>query len=94
MQLCPICNEAISNPICINCLEQELLNWARDQDKKLVTGIRKLRNSLDVFDLGEERCIKCNAEMNICSHCFLTEVPKIIRDENLKNIFRKSFISF
>ena len=94
MQICPICNEAISNPICIDCLEQELLYWARDRDKNLVREIRRLRNSLDVFDMGEEKCIRCGTEMNICSHCFLTEVYKLIKDEELKTLFRKSFISF
>ena len=94
MQVCQICNEAITNPICIDCLEQEALYWARDRDTKLIRQIKNLKKSFDVFDLNTEKCIRCGNEMRVCSHCFLTEIAKLIKDENLRTLFKKSFISF
>lgn len=94
MQTCLVCNEEITNPICSNCLEQELMYWARDRDKNLINKIRNLKKDLDTYETTDATCIRCGNEINICSHCFLTEVMELIKDENLKSLFKKSFISF
>ncbi|MBU0929628.1 MAG: hypothetical protein KJ623_00990 [Nanoarchaeota archaeon] len=94
MQTCLVCNDEITNPICINCLEQELIYWFVDYDPKLVSRIRVLKRAFDMYEDTEANCIKCGNNINVCSHCFLTEVMNLIKDENLKSLFKKSFISF
>ncbi|MDD5650120.1 MAG: hypothetical protein PHF86_06860 [Candidatus Nanoarchaeia archaeon] len=94
MQTCMVCNEEITNPICNGCLEYELMYWARDRDKNLISKIKKLKKEFNVYETTDATCIRCGSKINICSHCFLIEVMDLIKDEDLKSLFKKSFISF
>jgi len=92
MQLC--LNEKITNPICINCLEQELISWARDRDYTLVRKIKLLKKEFDVFEKTSTKCLRCGNKMSTCSSSFLLEAMELIKDDKLKYLFKKSFISF
>ncbi|MFA5176017.1 MAG: hypothetical protein WC413_02030 [Candidatus Nanoarchaeia archaeon] len=99
IQPCVICDEVITNPICLDCLAREVEFWLRDRDPSLLPEVRKIRHELNVYDNFQETsetCIKCKMEMNICPHCYCTKLLKLFQTKSpeLVELFRKAFISF
>ncbi len=92
-EVCLICDEVITNPICPVCLGNEMANWLYEQDNSLdgdFTGVvsNNLRFGHDITS-----CIICKKEMNICPHCFSKEVYEMLLEKNpmIAEKFRQCF---
>ncbi|MBW3020192.1 hypothetical protein KY334_02770 [Candidatus Woesearchaeota archaeon] len=70
---CTICGEAVTNPICKDCVSEHLIEWFREVDPCFLD---KIYDSSVIFeDLSSiSKCIKCGKEMTVCKHCFTKEV--------------------
>lgn len=75
---CVICSEAITNPICPECLAERMQDWLRQTNPKLAKEVKGYH--LD----GDTRCIFCGKGMTICAHCFSMDIYDYLADNNLE----------
>ncbi len=75
---CIDCTEIISNPICSDCLGQQMKQVLSEIDPALADKI--LTNNF----AGDTHCIQCGNEMGLCAHCFSKDVYEQIKDLNEK----------
>jgi len=73
---CPICNEAITNPICVDCLEKELNHW-RLSIRKIPMRLKKIYMAFPKIG----KCIICGKETSVCAHCYAEDALKIIKED-------------
>ena len=73
-EVCTICEEAITNPICPECLINEMQLWAYDYDPKLADIIRDMIFVFTGYDNPSSTCVLCSAKICICPHCVAKEV--------------------
>jgi hypothetical protein len=88
---CVICDYTITNPICTDCLENEVLCWVADHNERMA---KNLINFSKIFPHNLEqdsKCITCGNKMNVCPHCFCKEVGETFNNELLKNTFVETF---
>ncbi len=72
---CPICDEAITNPICLDCLERELGHWLLTIGKQPMM----LRELYRGFPEAGTRCVICGEESSVCAHCYCEEALNLIK---------------
>jgi len=73
-QMCVVCDEAITNPICVSCFEREVEGWLEKKEPRLVYFFK---NRAEMFSgMGEHgvNCIICGKKMDFCVHCYGKEV--------------------
>lgn len=77
---CVICNEAINNPICMDCINKELKQWI-DENKWL----GKKEIGLNLLEQGNnhyiEKCLLCKKPIIICAHCYYHEMSGTIKEK-------------
>ncbi|MBR9691972.1 hypothetical protein GOV06_04240 [Candidatus Woesearchaeota archaeon] len=66
--LCIVCREAITNPLCPECLAKEVGEWLRYRIPSLAGEFTWPRYETGV------KCIKCGSHMGICAHCYLKDI--------------------
>ncbi|MBD3249840.1 hypothetical protein GF336_07370 [Candidatus Woesearchaeota archaeon] len=86
---CVICQEAITNPTCPECLGTEVITWLKERIPSLADEI-----TWPAFGCKTGvNCIKCGKEMGICAHCYTREIYGYFRDLTpiLANDFAETF---
>ncbi|MBN2567170.1 hypothetical protein JXB02_03755 [Candidatus Woesearchaeota archaeon] len=78
---CLVCNEAITNPVCIHCLEAEMVHWLQGRSSKLIPLIKKTTRIFTGFAHEGSSCVICGREMRVCAHCYCKEVAATIEEE-------------
>lgn len=90
-QACVICNEAITNPICMHCLEEEMKCWAADFDAGLVQNVQKTE-IFPTHEITDVKCIKCGKNMDVCPHCYSKDLYQDLKGDNfLAETFADNF---
>lgn len=75
---CVVCDEAISNPICPDCLAKQMRNWLVEFDPLLASEV-------DGFSIeGDTTCLFCGQGMSICAHCYSMDVYEQLAVKNAK----------
>lgn len=83
--ICEECNEAITNPICPNCLERQAIAWLMERKKELL--VHKVKDRLAVIKKHSKEsnsnvnCVICKTKLSICPHCTATELWKVLQKE-------------
>ncbi len=80
---CTICDEGITNPICIECLGKEIEQWLVETKPVLINDLKEIMafyNSMGPIS----NCIICKRDMGVCRHCFTKEVFNLIQENNPK----------
>lgn len=90
---CRICDEAITNPICKECLEEEMTSWLSDREERLVPVAKIAKDTFVDTNTSRVNCIICKKFMEICPHCYTSEVLMGLKDHKSENIenFSRSF---
>lgn len=82
---CVMCDQAISNPICTSCLENEMEQWIGEQMPEAKSSVKRTTKLFESFEHNSIRCVICGSFMNSCAHCYSAEVrdviPQELRDE-------------
>ena len=88
---CQLCMEAITNPICVNCLDRQLKTWF--MGNKDYFAVSELRRDMELFESDGANCIICGETSAVCSYCFGDEVFILLkeRDVGLSERFRDVF---
>jgi len=78
---CIVCEEAITNPICLLCIEKEIVQWLSTRKQSLIPAL-KTRTDIfyDLVDTGIS-CVVCGTKMNVCSHCYSMEILQWLSKE-------------
>lgn len=96
---CPDCGEVITNPICEECLLEEINSWLGYSGKKLTIDLNIFHDTNNYFndliaDSKEHtKCIICGKPIIHCNFCTLTLFKEQIKmqDLNLLDSFRDHF---
>ena len=89
-QTCIQCQEAITNPICPDCIEKEIIAWLNDKAPALIPSIENKGN--ESVTAWVTRCIVCNNKMGLCGHCYTKDVVEIIRN-NKNRMLEEEFVN-
>lgn len=94
--ICEECNEAITNPVCPDCLEKEVIAWLRERQREdLILKINDRMSLLKKQSRESEckvKCIICKTDFGICSHCTSRQLLKVFqREKRLINNFLTLF---
>lgn len=82
---CVECDEIITNPLCPQCLVQEMVVQIGEQDSCLA-------HTIYGFDIsGDTTCISCHKPMGICVYCCSKDVYEYLREKN--QLLAKEFLS-
>ncbi|PIN80737.1 hypothetical protein COV11_03430 [Candidatus Woesearchaeota archaeon CG10_big_fil_rev_8_21_14_0_10_30_7] len=87
MTQCDVCNEAITNPICTDCLQTEVTHWMEDFNAGNVEEVKSLKKLFAHFKSGVN-CIICKNELNVCAHCYCKEAKRYVNPENDRKFIR------
>lgn len=83
--LCEECDEAITNPICPDCLERQALAWLMERRQNLlIMKVKERLNSIKKYSESNEsevNCIICKNKLSICPHCTSKELLKVFNKE-------------
>jgi len=73
-QKCVICDEAITNPICPECLERQIMYWVAEKKPSLVPILRGIGSSIKAYTHDNTSCVICGHNMNVCPHCYCSDI--------------------
>jgi hypothetical protein len=97
---CLSCHEAVSNPICPDCLSFQIEAWltsisAYPLKNKIMKRIRDYINSQHDY-VGESTiCIVCGkTKASICPYCFTNYVYALLKCLNVNKSIIKEFLQF
>ncbi|MGM5485471.1 MAG: hypothetical protein ACQEP1_06395 [Nanobdellota archaeon] len=87
---CLLCDEAITNPLCKHCLQEEVNSWLADFDESIA---ERAADTADVLPKtpSDIRCMKCGEEMSVCPHCYAKEVLRDIDNKVIAEKFTRVF---
>jgi len=78
--LCIICNEGIFNPLCPNCISNEIFAWLFEKD---IAVAKEFRKKKFVEDIDGGSCIACRDNTSyICPYCFTRQVFHWLKRKN------------
>ncbi|MFC1801506.1 hypothetical protein ACFLZB_03500 [Nanoarchaeota archaeon] len=78
MGKCTVCNEAITNPVCPECLAKSISVWLAEKDPSLAQDIHGFETE------GPTNCIFCGKNMAVCAHCFSRDIYDYLSQKNSK----------
>ena len=78
---CVVCEDAITNPICPECLEKEVKHWLSDNHSSLIPKMRDYTGIFNTFTHDGVDCVICGSNMNVCAHCYCKEVHGFLRNQ-------------
>lgn len=76
---CTICNQVITQPICVACLQDEMASWMRETRPGLVNEMKDRASELWI-PRGDTRCVLCDTPMDVCAYCFTNYVLDWLSD--------------
>ena len=88
---CVICNETITNPVCMHCLEDEIVSWSADYNPAMVEDVVSTTKIMPEPSVTGMRCILCGRDIDVCPHCYSKDVFKGIKDPVLADTFVETF---
>lgn len=78
---CVVCEEAITNPICPECLQREMEHWIADFNPSLAKDVKRYSWDFDTYRHETTNCVICGDNMNICAHCFCKDIFELIEQQ-------------
>ncbi|MFH1591861.1 MAG: hypothetical protein ABIB47_00635 [Candidatus Woesearchaeota archaeon] len=70
------CAEAIEKPVCRDCIEDEIEEWLKRRNARLLTGLRRKTKEFfaEIPDAEDGVCIICKNPINGCPHCYINYI--------------------
>ena len=96
--VCDVCSEAVTNPICPNCIATEIEAWLTYYPNLRVEILPRIKQYLK--KLGQKitestECIKCkNKTASVCLYCFTEYVLSELKKIQANKIMLKEFLEF
>lgn len=93
-QKCVICDEAITNPICPECLEREIMCWIGEIKPSLIPILMNVGDAVKSYTHDNTSCAICSETMNVCPHCYCFEIFSWLNENGYKQIGLKFLDQF
>ena len=77
---CVICGEAITNPVCPDCLGKQIVYWISERNPSLVPVVKNITEGNREYSHGGTSCIICKNEIYICPHCYCNDIYSWLTD--------------
>lgn len=91
MSECVVCEQVITNPVCPDCLEQEVKTWLYEVKPELVAEAEDKTTDI-AWKAGSSTCILCKDKMTLCPYCYLKHIESLVKyDSKLKDQFQTFF---
>jgi hypothetical protein len=89
-----MCGEGIRNPVCPECLAEEIESWLVDYRQDLIEKFRTMNLSISSYMHTGVFCTICNLEMAICQKCYFKEVSTLVSGERdlVEGTFAESLV--
>ena len=71
---CVVCSEAITNPICLDCMKEGMEQWFAARNPSMIKSLRLWTRVFDAYTHKGVKCVICGGNMNVCSHCYTEEI--------------------
>lgn len=81
-EVCFICNEAVTNPICPECLHIEVRHWLMEEKEQAMQDVDGIKQLFSGAELEIASCIFCGNSMPVCAHCYSKEVKEYLETEH------------
>lgn len=91
---CVICDEAVTNPVCPNCLEKQVMYWIREKNSNLISVLRRIGESVMEYTHYNTSCVICGRNMNVCPHCYCNEIYTWLLENNHKELVESFLVHF
>lgn len=95
---CVACSETIINPICHNCLAEQLEVWLAyypDLKKKLVPKIKDYVKNMNNSIVDATQCITCQSKKAaMCNYCFVDFILTQLKKVHVHNSIIGEFLRF
>lgn len=94
---CIVCNEVIFNPLCHNCLAEQLEVWLTqypDLKEKLMPLIRHYVRKVENFAEEATQCVACYKKASVCPYCFTEFVLEMLNKLNADKRTKIEFLQF
>ena len=93
---CVICSEAITNPICLDCMEEGMEQWFATRNPSAIRDLKLWTRVFDAYTHKGVKCVVCGRNMNVCSHCYTEEMLDALEEsiedkESFVQAFRYNF---
>ncbi|RMF05908.1 hypothetical protein D6764_03635 [Candidatus Woesearchaeota archaeon] len=79
---CVVCREAITNPICPDCLAAEAKVWLNENAPDLTGFVSKPETVTRAFLHIASKCVVCGKEMSVCPHCYSRDIFQELAQES------------
>lgn len=73
-QMCTVCEEAITNPICFSCFEKGVETWLENREPRLIPFFHDRAEMFSGREQTGINCIICGKKMDMCIHCYGKEI--------------------
>jgi hypothetical protein len=95
--ICPSCNEAITNPICHNCLGKGIFEWMSfypNVKKKMFGKLKRYINEVNNSAISSINCVSCkNKKAALCPYCFTEGILNLLKKNKVNESIVEDFIS-
>ena len=87
-----MCDEAVTNPICTDCLKEQMKTWLGETEPGLIAEVEEITKWFNYLE-PISRCALCGREMKVCRHCFTKEIFTVIQHQHpeLEETFLQQF---
>lgn len=76
---CIDCNEFVTNPVCIDCVENEMEVWLLETRPNLVNGLHQKTDEINL-NMGDSHCILCKETMSVCTFCYREHILQWVKN--------------
>ncbi len=80
MQECVLCREYITNPLCPECIGEQIKVWLGETKPSLVKELDIETRKLSQRIFNNNTCILCNCHMDVCSYCYTKHIFEWLED--------------
>ncbi len=80
-ETCAVCDEGITNPICAQCLEQQMQAFFGEKSGRPNLFIKRLAMMAMAQHAEASYCVVCSKAMGVCAHCFADGALHHVRAE-------------
>ena len=80
-EVCEVCLQPITHPICNECYIKHVKYWLRDLDKEIDKEkvLKNIRKAIARDSLNETECVICGKqEVSMCSYCTFLKISRVL----------------
>lgn len=94
---CLQCSEPITNPVCHDCLGNQISEWLKfypDVRKKMISKLKNYVKEVNNSAVGAVNCVSCNKQKAaLCPYCFTEAIYHLLRKSKIDKMIVMDYLS-